>query len=58
VIWAAPLTPSSSTRTTLDALAIERVVGEMRREAASREGRSVSALLMRVAARLEERQAR
>lgn len=43
---------------TLDALAIERVVQVMRREAASREGRSVSGLLMRAGRLLEQRQAR
>ncbi|HXH35711.1 MAG TPA: hypothetical protein VNJ54_15115 [Plantibacter sp.] len=42
----------------LDALAIERAVQALRREAASRDGRSAGWLLMAFADRLERRQAR
>jgi len=43
---------------TLDALALERAVQALRREASSRDGRSTATLLIRVAERLERHQAR
>lgn len=41
---------------TLDALAIERAVQEIRRQAATRDGRSIGVVFTRLADRLERRQ--